>query len=124
MKVTFKDGSQKEFQKGLSAYEIAMSISSSLAKKSIYAIVNGQAVDIHRPIEEDCVLELKMKEDSFSILNHSCSHLLAAAIKSIYPNAIFGVGPAIEEGFYYDINPGIDVAINEEDFVQIEKQMK
>ena len=124
MKVTFKDGSQKEFQKGLSAYEIAMSISSSLAKKSIYAIVNGQAVDIHRPIEEDCVLELKMKEDSFSILNHSCSHLLAAAIKSIYPNAIFGVGPAIEEGFYYDINPGTDVVISEEDFVQIEKQMK
>ncbi|MDD4212167.1 MAG: threonine--tRNA ligase [Bacilli bacterium] len=124
MKVTFKDGSQKEFEKGLSAYDIALSISNSLAKKSIYAMVNGEAFDLHRPIEVDCVLELKGKEDAFSVLNHSCSHLLAAAIKTIYPNAMFGVGPAIEEGFYYDINPGEGVVISEADFVNIEKQMK
>lgn len=124
MKVTFKDGSQKEFNKGMNAYEIASSISLSLAKKTIYALVNNEAYDLFRPIEIDCNLELMMKEDSFSILNHSCSHLLAAAIKKLYPQAIFGVGPAIEEGFYYDINPGEGIIISEADFPLIEKQMK
>jgi len=124
MKVTFKDGSQKEFAKGMNAYDIASSISLSLAKKSIYALVNNEGYDIYRPIEEDCTLDLKTKEESFSVLNHSCSHLLASAIKKLYPQALFGVGPAIAEGFYYDINPGEQVVISEDDFPMIEKQMK
>lgn len=124
MKITFVDGSQKEFSNGSSAYEIANSISPSLAKKSIYAVVNGQDYDLNRPIEEDASLILKFKEESFSVLNHSCSHLLAAAVKKLYPKAMFGVGPAIEEGFYYDINPGEGISFTDEDFPKIEKEMK
>lgn len=124
MKITFVDGSQKEFSNGSSAYEIANSISPSLAKKSIYAVVNGQDYDLNRPIEEDASLILKFKEESFSVLNHSCSHLLAAAVKKLYSKAMFGVGPAIEEGFYYDINPGEGISFTDEDFPKIEKEMK
>jgi len=124
MKITFLDGSQKEFENGKSAYEIAAAISPSLAKKSIYAVVNGENFDITRPINEDSTLELKFKEDSFEMLNHSCAHLLASAIKNLYPKAQFGVGPAIEEGFYYDINPGEGVKFTEADFDKIEKEMK
>ncbi len=124
MKITFLDGSVKEFNKGMSALEIANSISTSLAKKSIYALVNNEAYDLERPIFDDCVLELKMREDSFDVLNHSCAHLLASAVKKIYPNAMFGVGPSIEEGFYYDIDPGKDVKFTENDLLIIEKEMK
>ncbi len=124
MKITFIDGSFKEFENGKNAYEIASSISSSLAKKSIFALVNDLPYDLNRPIEEDSKLELKFKEDAFEVLNHSCAHLLAAAVKRLYPKAMFGVGPAIEEGFYYDINPGDDIKFTEEDLVKIEKEMK
>ncbi|MDD3170817.1 MAG: threonine--tRNA ligase [Bacilli bacterium] len=126
MKITFLDGSVKEFNKGTSAYEIASSISSSLAKKSVCAKVNDIMWDLKRPIEEDSTLQLITKDDkeAFAVLNHSCSHLLASAVKKLYPDACFGVGPAIEEGFYYDINPGEGVKITEEDFGRIEKEMK
>ena len=124
MKITFLDGSVKEFNQGMSAYEIASSISPSLAKKSIYANVNGEAWDINRPINADATLELKFKEDSFEVLNHSCAHLLATAVKSLYKDACFGVGPAIEEGFYYDINPGEGVKFTDSDLAVIEKEMK
>src|SRR5690554_1265023 len=124
MKITFLDGSSKEFQKGTSAFEIAKSISPSLAKKSIYALINDKAYDLNRPIEEDAKLELKMIEDSFEVLNHSCSHLLATAVKRLYPQAKFGVGPAIEEGFYYDIDPGVDIKFTENDLTKIENKMR
>ena len=83
MIITFLDGSKKEFEKGVSSLEIANSISSSLAKKSVYALVNGEAYDLSRPILEDSTLELKMKEDAIDVLNHSCAHLLATAIKRL-----------------------------------------
>ena len=126
MKVMFLDGSFKEFENGKNAYEIASSISSSLAKKSICALVNGEMYDLLRPINEDCNLELITKDDkrSLDVLNHSCSHLLASAIKKLYPNSMFGVGPAIEEGFYYDVNPGDGIKITEADLDKIEKEMK
>ena len=124
MKITFLDGSVKEFNQGMSAYEIASSISPSLAKKSIFANVNGEAWDINRPINDDATLELKFKEDSFEVLNHSCAHLLATAVKSLYKEACFGVGPAIEEGFYYDINPGSGVKFTDADLAVLEKEMK
>lgn len=126
MKITFLDGSIKEFNQGTNAYEIASSISSSLAKKSICAKIGDKLYDMKRPIEEDGTLELITKDNpiAFTVLNHSCSHLLASAIKRLYPEACFGVGPAIEEGFYYDINPGKDVKFTEEDLVKIEKEMK
>lgn len=126
MKITFLDGSIKEFDQGTNAYEIASSISNSLAKKSICAKIGDKLYDMKRPIEEDGTLELITKDNptAFTVLNHSCSHLLASAIKRLYPEACFGVGPAIEEGFYYDINPGKDVKFTEEDLVKIEKEMK
>ena len=123
MKITFLDGSQKEFDEGMSAYEIAQSISPSLAKKSIYAKVNDEQYDISRPIKHDATLELVFKENSFDVLNHSCAHLLATAVKHLYPNAQFGVGPSIEEGFYYDINPGEGIKFSESDLLKIEKEM-
>ena len=124
MIIKFLDGSEKEFKNGMSAYEIASSISPSLAKKSIYAIVSDEKYDITRPINDDAKLELKFKEDAFDVLNHSCAHLLATAVKKLYPKAQFGVGPAIEEGFYYDINPGEGVKFTEADLDKIEKEMK
>lgn len=124
MKIKFTDGSIKEFENGLSAYEIANSISISLAKKSIFALVNEKEYDLYRPINEDSTIELKFKEDAFDVLNHSCSHLLAAAMKKLHPMAMFGVGPSIEEGFYYDINPGNNIKITESDLDIIEKEMK
>ena len=123
MKITFLDGSVKEFDNGMSAFDIAQSISPSLAKKSIFALVNGVEYDLVRPINEDATLELKFKEDAFSVLNHSCAHLLASAIKEMYQESMFGVGPAIEEGFYYDINPGEGVKFTEDDFAKIESKM-
>ncbi len=124
MKITFLDGSVKEFEKGVSALEIAQSISSSLAKKSVIAKVNGAFYDLTRPICEDATLELIFKENPelISVANHSCAHLLANAIIELYPQAHFGVGPAIEEGFYYDMDLG-DVKLSEEDLPKIEKKM-
>ncbi len=126
MKIKFLDGSIKEMKDGMSALEIANSISVSLAKKSICAKVNGNLVDLSREINEDCDFELITKENplAFEVLNHSCSHLLASAVKRLYSKAMFGVGPAIEEGFYYDINPGDDVKFTESDLLKIEKEMK
>ena len=125
MKIKFLDGSVKEFENGKSAFDIAMSISPSLAKKSIVAKINGELWDLKRPINEDSSLELLMSDakEAYEVLNHSCSHLMATAVKKLYPNACFGVGPAIEEGFYYDINPGDGVKFTEEDLPKIEKEM-
>ena len=126
MKITFLDGNSKEFENGKSALDIANSISSSLAKKSVVAKVNGEFYDLTRPINCDATLELVTKENGdvlFPVLNHSCAHLLANAIKELYPNAHFGVGPAIEEGFYYDMDLG-EVKLTEEDLPKIEKKMQ
>ncbi|MGD9886497.1 MAG: threonine--tRNA ligase [Bacilli bacterium] len=126
MNIKFLDGSVKQFEVGKSAFEIANALSVSLAKKSVFAKVNGISYDLTRPILEDATLELITKDskEAFEVLNHSCSHLLASAIKKLYPNAMFGVGPAIEEGFYYDINPGAGIKINEEDLGTIENEMR
>ena len=126
MNIKFLDGNVKEFEAGLSCGEIAKKISESLYKKSICAKVNGELVDLSYVINEDSELELITKEskEAFAVLNHSCAHLLATAVKQLYKDAMFGVGPSIEEGFYYDINPGEGVKFTEEDLVKIEKEMK
>ena len=126
MKITFIDGSIKEYADGMSSYEIAKSISPSLAKKAIFAKVNGENYDLDRPIRSDASLELitKDQKEALDALNHSCSHLMASAIKNLYPDAMFGVGPAIEEGFYYDVNPGEGIKITEADLPRIEAEMK
>lgn len=126
MKIKFIDGSVKEFKDGMSSLDIANSLSSSLAKKSVFALVNGENYDLNRPINMDAELELITKDNPLALeaLNHSCSHLMASALKRLYPKAMFGVGPAIEEGFYYDVNPGDDIKITEADLVKIEAEMK
>ena len=123
IKITFPDMSVKEFESGITAEKIAETISSSLAKKCIIAKVNDELYDMSRPIEVDAKLELLTDVSSYyDLLNHSCAHLLAWALKELYPNAMFGVGPAIEEGFYYDVDLG-DVKLTEEDLPKIEKKM-
>ncbi len=125
IKIKFPDGNVKEFEKGVSSVEIANSISPSLVKKGVAAKVNGEIIDLTRPIEEDADFELLTSESNelFNLLNHSAAHLLAQAIRELYPNSLFGVGPAIEEGFYYDIDLG-DVKLTEEDLAKIEKKMR
>ncbi len=122
--ITFPDGSKREFQNGITIEEIAGSISSSLKKISVAGYVNGELYDLNRPILEDAEIRIVTKKDreAFEVLNHSAAHLLAQAVKRLYPNAKFGVGPAIREGFYYDIDAG--EMLREEDLIKIEKMMK
>ncbi|HHT99226.1 MAG TPA: threonine--tRNA ligase [Acholeplasma sp.] len=123
--IKFPDGSVKSYKKGITPLEIAESIAKSLAKASLAASFNGQYIELNRKLESDGLLELITEKDkrSIDILNHSTAHLMAQAIIALYPNAKFGVGPAIEEGFYYDVDFGEDV-INDESLVEIENKMR
>ena len=122
--ITFPDGNKKEFEAGVSIEQIAGSISSSLRKVSVAGVVNGETFDLNRPINEDAEIRIITKKDreSFEVLNHSAAHLMAQAVKRLFPDAKFGVGPAIREGFYYDIDAGVQ--LREEDLIKIEKMMK
>lgn len=124
IKVTLKDGSIKEVEQGKLIIELAKELSISLAKKCCMAKMNGELVDLKTKIENDCQIELVLLEDSeaFPVLNHSCAHLLAQAMQRLYPGTKFGVGPAIEEGFYYDFS--VPCQITNEDFAKIENEMK
>ncbi|MCR5786384.1 MAG: threonine--tRNA ligase [Acholeplasmatales bacterium] len=123
IKLTLKDGSVKEVEEGLSYIEIAKGLSSSLAKQVVVAKVDGQLVDLGDICQKDCNLEFIVKGDkeAFDVLNHSTAHLLANAVKELYPDAQFGVGPEIEEGFYYDI--AFTSPIQPADLAKIEKKM-
>ena len=125
VKITFPDGKQNDYEKGINALQIASMISPGLAKKCIAVKLNGVIRDLTDPINEDSSIELLTSDSNElqDLINHSCAHLLAQAIREIYPNSLFGVGPAIEEGFYYDVDLG-DVKLTEEDLVKIEKKMK
>ena len=124
IKVVLKDGSVKEIEQGKLVIEVAKEISPSLAKKSLVGKINGVLVDLKTPINEDCNLELVLIDDAegLDVLNHSCAHLLAHAMKRLYPGTLFGVGPAIEEGFYYDFKVSQPVQL--EDLPKIEEEMK
>ncbi|OZI12843.1 threonine--tRNA ligase [Bacillaceae bacterium SAS-127] len=126
MKITFPDGSIKEFSKGTTTEEIAQSISPGLRKKALAGKVNGQLFDLRTPIDEDGSLEIVTPdhEDALEIMRHSTAHLMAQAVKRIYgaENVKLGVGPVIEGGFYYDID--LDESISAEDLPKIEKEMK
>ncbi|TLG72501.1 threonine--tRNA ligase [Culicoidibacter larvae] len=123
--ITFPDGNQKEFDAGVSVAAIAGSISPGLKKRSVAGIVNDELYDFNRPILVDSTVQIITNDmpEAFAVLNHSTAHLLAQAVKRLFPEAKFGVGPAIEEGFYYDIDSG-DVKITEEDLPRIEAEMK
>ncbi len=124
VKVVLKDGSIKEIEQGKLVIEVAKEISPSLAKKSLVGKINGVLVDLKTPINEDCNLELVLVDDAegLDVLNHSCAHMLAQAMSRLYPGTLFGVGPAIEEGFYYDFKVPTQVQL--EDLPKIEEEMK
>lgn len=123
IKITFPDSSVKEFIRGVSAYEIAQSISKKLADEVIAAEVNGAMRDLSAPINEDSdvILHKFDSEKGKEVYWHTTSHIMAQAIEELYPGAKFGVGPAIENGFYYDIDS--DKKFTEEDLKKIEEKM-
>ncbi|EXJ22898.1 Threonyl-tRNA synthetase [Alkalibacterium sp. AK22] len=121
--VTLPDGSVKDVSKGTSPKEIAGSIAKSLEKKGLAAKFNGELIDFSRKLERDGALEIITPdhEDALSVLRHSTAHLMAQAIKRLYPDVKFGVGPAIESGFYYDTDS--EQPITDEDLKRIEAEM-
>ncbi|EST10398.1 threonine--tRNA ligase [Sporolactobacillus laevolacticus] len=122
--LTFPDGSVREFPKGVTSEQVAESISSSLKKKSVAGKVNGDLYDLTRPIEEDSAIEIVTQdsEDGLEIMRHSSAHLLAQALRRIYPDVKLGIGPVIKNGFYYDVD--MEHSLSKEDFPKIEKEMK
>ncbi len=126
IKITFPDGSVKELEKGVTALQIAEGISSRLAKEVLAATVNGETWDLMRPIKHDSTINLLTWEDDEgkNAYWHSSAHLMAEALQELYPGIKFGIGPAIENGFYYDVDPGEGVSIKESDFPAIEKKMQ
>ncbi|HDJ6679549.1 TPA: threonine--tRNA ligase [Staphylococcus aureus] len=122
--IQFPDGNKKAFDKGTTTEDIAQSISPGLRKKAVAGKFNGQLVDLTEPLETDGSIEIVTpgSEEALEVLRHSTAHLMAHAIKRLYGNVKFGVGPVIEGGFYYDFD--IDQNISSDDFKQIEKTMK
>jgi threonyl-tRNA synthetase len=122
--ITLPDGSVKQFEQEVTALDVAKSISEGLARNVLCATVNGQVVELNRVISEDATIKLHTWNDTEGKQTfwHSSAHLLAAAVLELYPNAKFGIGPAIENGFYYDIDFGEDV-LTSDDFSKIEAKM-
>jgi len=125
-KITFPDGSVKEYSEGITSLRIAEQISPKLAKEVYAATVNGEILDLTRPITTDATLKLHKWEDEEAkhAFWHSSAHLLAEALEALYPGIKFGIGPAIENGFYYDVDPGEGKVITETDLPAIENKMK
>ena len=123
VKVTFPDGSQREFAKGTTAFQVAESISPRLAADSLAASLNGETVDMDRAITEDSAIKFYKWDDAEGkhAFWHTSSHLLAEALMELYPGVKFGIGPAIETGFYYDVE--LPQSITESDLAKIESKM-
>jgi len=124
IKVTFPDGSVREFAKGITGLQLAESISSRLAQEVLAITVNDEIWDLTRPIETDAAIKLHKWDDEEAkhAYWHSSAHLMAEALQELYPGIKFGIGPAIENGFYYDVDPG-EVSIKESDLAAIEAKM-
>ena len=122
--ITFPDGNVKQFEAGVTPFQVAESISPRFAADILAAKVNDQEWDISRPINEDAAIQLFKWDDAEGkhAFWHSSAHLLAEALQELYPGVKFGIGPAIENGFYYDIDPG-EHKITSDDFDKIEKKM-
>ena len=123
IKITFPDGAVKVFEAGVTVEEVAKSISNSLAKKALAGKFNGELVDFTRPLETDGSLEIVTPDhaDGLGVLRHSTAHLMAHALTRLFPEIHFGVGPAIETGFYYDTD--MEVQLAEEDLPKVEAEM-
>ena len=122
--ITLPDGSVRQYEQGITAYDVAKSISEGLARNVLAAKVNDQIVELNRPIEGDATVQLLTwnDEEGKHAFWHTSAHLLAAAIEELYPGVKFGIGPAIENGFYYDID-FVNYTISSDDFAKIEKKM-
>lgn len=125
IKITFPDNSVREYEQGTTAMQIAQSISPRLAKEVLAASVNGETWDLMRPIHKNASVNLLKwdNEEGKHAYWHSSAHLMAEALQKLYPGIKFGIGPAIENGFYYDVDPGEGISIKESDFPMIEKKM-
>ena len=125
VKITFPDGSVREYEQGVTGLQIAESISPALARNVVSCGVNGETVELNRPINEDASVELYKFEDEQGkhTFWHTSAHLLAEALQELYPGIQFGFGPAVESGFFYDVMPAEGQVISENDFAKIEAKM-
>ena len=125
VKITFPDGSVREYEQGVTGLQIAESISPALARNVVSCGVNGETVELNRPINEDANVELYRFEDEQGkhTFWHTSAHLLAEALQELYPGIQFGFGPAVESGFFYDVMPAEGQVISENDFAKIEAKM-
>ena len=125
VKITFPDGSVREYEQGVTGLQIAESISPALARNVVSCGVNGETVELNRPINEDANVELYKFEDDQGkhTFWHTSAHLLAEALQELYPGIQFGFGPAVESGFFYDVMPAEGQVISENDFAKIEAKM-
>ena len=126
VKITFPDGSVREYEQGVTGLQIAESISPALARHVVSCGVNGETVELNRPINEDAQVELYKFEDEEGkhTFWHTSAHLLAEALQELYPGIQFGFGPAVENGFFYDVMPAEGQTISENDFPKIEEKMR
>ncbi|MCI6839357.1 MAG: threonine--tRNA ligase [Prevotella sp.] len=126
VKITFPDGSVREYEQGVTGLQIAESISPALARDIVSCGVNGETVELNRPINEDSAIALYKFDDEEGkhTFWHTSAHLLAEALQELYPGIQFGFGPAIENGFFYDVMPKKGDVISESDFGKIEEKMK
>lgn len=124
VQIRFLDGNEKEFSKGITLHAIAESISSSLKKKAIAGKVNGELYDLHRAINQNAEIEILTidSDEGLEIMRHTTAHILAQAVKRVHKNVKLGVGPVIEDGFYYDMDLSTTIASNE--LLQLEHEMK
>ncbi|MDU6854309.1 MAG: threonine--tRNA ligase [Clostridiales bacterium] len=124
MNITLKDGSQKQYEAGISVLEVAKDLSEGLARNACCGLVNGERVDLRTTLNEDCNLEILTfnDQDGKWAFRHTAAHMLAQAVKRLYPDVKLAIGPAIEDGFYYDFDR--DKAFTEEEFAAIEAEMK
>ena len=125
VKITFPDGTVREYEQGVTGLQIAESISPALARNVVSCGVNGETVELNRPINEDASVELYKFEDEQGkhTFWHTSAHLLAEALQELYPGIQFGFGPAVESGFFYDVMPAEGQVISENDFAKIEAKM-
>ena len=123
MKITLKDGSVKEYESGISVIDIAKDISEGLARAACAGEINGQVVDLRTPVEEDCELNILTANDKegLRVVRHTASHVMAEAVKRVFPEAKLAIGPSIDTGYYYDFEYA---PFTREDLDQIEAEMK
>ena len=124
MKIVLKDGSVKEYDRNVTCIEVAKDISEGLARNACVALINGEVKDLRTEIKEDCNLEIldfndKRGQDAF---NHTAAHIFSQAVKRLYPTCKLAIGPAIKNGFYYDVD--FEEKITTEDLAKIEEEMK